>query len=103
MVQLMMLIVLCIIFILLLKENHVVWLGNTVDKMIYRRANMVGTVGKIEDHGSVVIVWVESDERILPVYFDHRPFKNLWEAEDGDIVGREVEYDEENNSFEFLG
>ena len=48
---------------------------------------MIGTVGKIEDHDSIVIVWVESDERILPVYFDHRPFKNLWEAEDGDIVG----------------
>jgi len=63
---------------------------------------MVGTVSRIENHGSIVIVWIELDERVLPVYFDHRPFLNMWEGQNGDVVGREVEYNQENNSFEFL-
>ena len=63
---------------------------------------MQGTITKVEDHGSIVMVWVENEEDSIPIYFDHRPFYNMAEAEGGDILNRQVEYDDETKFFEFL-
>ena len=65
---------------------------------------MVGKVFHIENHGTIVIVWIKNEEGRHPIYFDHRPFANLSEAEDGNIIGREVEYDTsgEENILKFL-
>jgi len=51
---------------------------------------ITGTINRIEDHGTIVVVFIDS----TPVYFDHTPFRWLIEAE-GDLVGRTANYDGE--------
>lgn len=63
---------------------------------------MQGTITKVENHGTIVMVWIENKENSIPVYFDHRPFHNMVEAEGRDILNREVEYDPETKAIEFL-
>ena len=65
---------------------------------------MVGKIVSIENHGTIIMVWVENEDGVYPIYFDHRPFSNMWEAEGGDIVGRQVEYDNsgEEDTMKFL-
>lgn len=63
---------------------------------------MQGTITKVENHGTIIMVWVENEEESIPVYFDHRPFFNMAESEGGDILNREVEYDPETKAIEFL-
>ena len=49
---------------------------------------MSSPIVAIRSHGTIVEV-ILADGR--PVYFDRRPFENLWEAEGGDLIGRQVE------------
>jgi hypothetical protein len=56
---------------------------------------MNGTISGIEDHGSIVILWLDLDDgRTRPVYFDRRPFAWMLEGEAAespdDLIGREV-------------
>lgn len=50
-----------------------------------------GTVTDITDHGSIIIIWVGD---ATPIYCDHRMFSHLWEAEEGNIIGRRVTCEE---------
>lgn len=65
---------------------------------------MTATVSQAVDHGTIVIVYIVEDGRVTPVYFDHRMFWNMAEAEDYRIVGREVVLHEEEDGqrIEFL-
>jgi hypothetical protein len=46
----------------------------------------------IEDHGSIVIMRVEDRDGAEALqYFDRRMFGQMFEAEDGNVVHREVE------------
>jgi hypothetical protein len=58
---------------------------------------IMGTIQAIQDHGSVVIVCLKTDERrVVPVYFDYRPFGWLLDGEGcsaEDLVGRTASYD----------
>jgi len=53
---------------------------------------MRGVICAIRDEGTVVLMHCQG-ERFFTVPFDRRPFARMWEAENGDVVGREVEYD----------
>jgi len=44
----------------------------------------------------------EEASSIFPVNFDHRLFSWMREAEGNDLIGREIEYDDLNNSIRFL-
>jgi hypothetical protein len=63
---------------------------------------MQGIITKVENHGTIIIVWIENEEDSIPIYFDHRPFGHMAEAEGGDIINRQVEYDAETKAIEFL-
>ena len=38
---------------------------------------ITGKISRIEDHGTVVIAWLEENGKESPVYFDHRQFQTL--------------------------
>lgn len=48
---------------------------------------MTGNVVAIRNHGTIVELILDTG---APIYFDHRPFGHLYEAEQGNIVGRHV-------------
>jgi len=53
----------------------------------------VGEVTHVDDHGSIVIMWVKphgGKRPIIPINFDSRMFGNMWEQEGGVIEGRTV-------------
>jgi hypothetical protein len=61
---------------------------------------MIGTLSSIENHGSIVIVWLDLDDgRSEPIYMDHRAFGWLVDGESietvDDLIGRMVEFDGE--------
>jgi len=60
---------------------------------------MTGTITHFRNHGTIISVWIESDEGgTSPVYFDHSPFHWLLEGEQctpADLIGRHVYYDGE--------
>ena len=59
---------------------------------IETRPALEGYVVNIVDHGTIVQVWVRTDDGGLkPVNFDHRSFAILWERE-GNIIGRDVAF-----------
>jgi hypothetical protein len=61
---------------------------------------ITGTILDVQDHGTIVILTLDShDGRIVPIYFDHRPFGWLLEGEGcsaDDLVGRSASYDGES-------
>ncbi len=64
---------------------------------------MHGTISSIENHGSIIVVWLElEDGQTEPVYMDHRPFSWLLEGEGcepDDLIGRTVYFDGESVNF----
>ena len=54
---------------------------------------MRGVVCAIRDEGTIVLLHCQG-ERFFTVPFDHRPFRQMWDAEGGDVVGREIEYED---------
>ena len=59
---------------------------------------MIGIIGGVEDHGSIVIVWLDlGDATRKPVYMDHRAFGWMVEGEGietiGELEGRSVLFD----------
>jgi hypothetical protein len=66
---------------------------------------MQGTIENIVNGGTVVQVLVRTEDRLVPINFDHRPFSWLLEAEGGvcgSLIGREIFYDEEKKTVRFL-
>ena len=64
---------------------------------------MSGTITTIQDCGTIVIVFLDTGEKISPIYFDHRCFGHLLEAEGCDpsgLIGRPVTYENEAIYFE---
>lgn len=64
---------------------------------------MEGTVIRIEDRGTIVIVWVDADPddtEARPLYFDHRAFAHAYEG--GLRVGSLVMVSEDHDSIELL-
>jgi hypothetical protein len=66
---------------------------------------MNGTISSIENHGSIVVVWLGlADGRAVPVYFDRRAFLTMAEAEGAaspdDLIGRPACFD--GHGIEFL-
>ena len=64
---------------------------------------MTGVIDTIEDHGTIVIVWLRSGTQAKPVYFDHRPFQHMLQAENtsaADLIGRPARYDGDILTFE---
>jgi hypothetical protein len=64
---------------------------------------MTGTISNIEDFGSIVVVWLSTGSQDYPVYFDHRPFQHLLEAEGTtatELVGRPARIDGETLTFQ---
>jgi len=65
---------------------------------------MSGTISSVENHGSIVIVWLDVEGADHPVYMDPRAFGWLVEGEGietvGDLIGRPVYFNGE--SIEFL-
>ncbi|MGI5818097.1 MAG: hypothetical protein ACOX9R_08360 [Armatimonadota bacterium] len=59
---------------------------------------MRGVVCAIRDEGTVVLLHCQG-ERFFIVPFDHRAFRQMWEAEGGEVVGREVVYEHETVRF----
>lgn len=63
-----------------------------------------GTITDVANHGTIVVVFLQTeDDGVVPVYFDHRPFRWLLEAErctPGELVGRSARFDGEVLSFE---
>ena len=66
---------------------------------------MDGVISSVEDHGSIVVVWLDlEDGGTGPVYFDRRTFSWMAEAEGAEsedsLIGRPVHFDGE--CIEFL-
>ena len=65
---------------------------------------MNGTISSVENHGSIVIVWLDVDGASQPVYMDHRAFGWLAEGEGikhvSELEGRPVCFD--GDRIEFL-
>ena len=62
-----------------------------------------GTIGGVRDYGSVVLVFLDQDDRVIPVVFDQQPFQSLLTAEGctaGELVGRRATLD--GNTLQFL-
>lgn len=64
---------------------------------------MNGVISGIEDHGSIVIVWLAINGAEHPVYFDRRAFLTMAEAEQAespnDFIGRPVCFSGEGIEF----
>ena len=65
---------------------------------------MNGVISSVEDHGSIVIAWIELENgRTEPVYFDRRAFCWVAEAEgvesEDDLIRRPVSFDGEGMEF----
>jgi hypothetical protein len=58
-----------------------------------------GVIRGVEDHGTIIIVWIKGDDRSLLVPMDHRPFGRMAEGEGNNLVGRHVTYDGETITF----
>jgi hypothetical protein len=59
-----------------------------------------GEIFDVQDHGSIVLVFIlaDDDQRVVMVPFDHRPFGWLLQGEGceaADLIGRRAEYDGE--------
>ena len=54
-----------------------------------------GKMTRIEDHGTIVVAWLEEDGIESIVYFDHRQFQNLIDAYGDTITEEEFVYDGE--------
>ena len=65
---------------------------------------ITGTILNVTDCGTIVIVYLGTDEgRVVPVMFDHRPFKWLLDGEGcsaGELVGRSAVYDGDSLFFD---
>jgi hypothetical protein len=64
---------------------------------------MNGTINSIENCGSIVIVTLDTNDGNHPVYFDHRCFQHLLDAEacnPNDLIGRSATFDDGTFSFE---
>lgn len=65
---------------------------------------MEGTISSVENHGSIVVVWLDLDDgRSEPVYMDHRAFAWMVEGEGIESVteleGRPVHFNGETIEF----
>jgi hypothetical protein len=52
-----------------------------------------GTIVAVRDYGTVVLVFLEQDDRVIPVVFDQQPFQSLLNAAGctaGKLVGRKA-------------
>lgn len=65
---------------------------------------MEGTINSVENHGSIVVIWLDVEGSKHPIYMDHRAFGWLAEGEGIESVteleGRSVYFNGE--SIEFL-
>jgi hypothetical protein len=64
-----------------------------------------GEIFNVEDHGSIVLVFLlaDEDQRVILIPFDHRPFRWLVEGEGceaSDLIGRRAIYNGETISFQ---
>ena len=63
-----------------------------------------GTILDVQDHGTIVIVYLDAEEhRVVPIYFDHRPFGWLLDGEGcgaEELIGRTAIYDGESLFFD---
>jgi hypothetical protein len=55
------------------------------------------TITAIEDHGTIVVVYLKSGQ---PVFFDHRQFQHLWDAQEGNVIGQRVRREENDEGGE---
>ena len=65
--------------------------------------SMRGTISNIQNCGTIVVVILDTDDGSHPIYFDHRPFSHLLEAEGcnpNDLIGRNANYEDETFIFE---
>jgi len=46
--------------------------------------------GPIVGFPTIIPIYVDTGDRIFPVYFDHRPFWHFFEALGGKLLGRKV-------------
>jgi hypothetical protein len=63
-----------------------------------------GEIFDVQDHGSIVLVFLlaDDDQRVVLIPFDHRPFGWLLQSEGceaSDLIGRRASYDGETISF----
>ena len=63
---------------------------------------ITGQIIGVRDCGSLVVVYLEDDSRVVPVPFAHRAFQWLLDGEQcsmTDLAGRRVSYDGEHLRF----
>jgi hypothetical protein len=65
---------------------------------------MQGTISRVENHGSIIVVWIDvKDGRSEPIYMDRRAFFWMVEAEGiehvSELEGREVHFNGETIQF----
>ena len=70
-----------------------------------RLGRTTGRIFDVQDHGSIVLVFLlaDDDQRVILIPFDHRPFCWLLEGEGctaSELVGRCGSYDGETISFQ---
>jgi hypothetical protein len=57
---------------------------------------IVGQVVGVRDYGTLVILYLDDDGRMVPILFEHRAFQWLLDREQcapKDLAGRRVSYD----------
>ena len=63
-----------------------------------------GTITDVVNHGTIVVVFLTTDDDgVVPVHFDHRPFRWLLDVEQctpDQLIGRSASFDGEVLSFE---
>lgn len=65
--------------------------------------DMKGIIDSIVNGGTVVQVFVKNSKGFTtPITFDHSPFRWIWESEQGNLIGRPIEFDENKKTVRFL-
>ena len=54
-----------------------------------------GRIARIEDHGTIVVAWLNDEGTESPVYFDHRQFQNLVDSYGETLTEEEFVYNGE--------
>lgn len=72
--------------------------------MLQAHETTTGEIFNVEDHGSIVLVFLlaDDDQRVILIPFDHRPFAWLCDGEGceaADLIGRRASYNGETINF----
>jgi hypothetical protein len=65
------------------------------DNPLYLDMVSRGKMTRIEDHGTIVVAWLEENGTESIVYFDHSQFQNLIDAYGDTLMEEEFIYDGE--------